>query len=128
MNWWICETVGFLFQQEFANLESEPDFDLIAEESLNPGITKPPREAIAAQFEANEPSRPAAAASSGTSDPIVYQFASDQQMRSFINALENDARANILLGTEGDAVRWTNGADQRHDSAAVRYGCSTGRR
>ncbi len=86
-----------LFQQEFANLESEPHFDKTTETLGISRIPHPPLEAIAAQYGAHASSRPTVAASSGTSDPIVYQFASDQQMRSFVLGLENDARANILL-------------------------------
>ncbi|MBM4091342.1 MAG: hypothetical protein FJ276_18250 [Planctomycetes bacterium] len=31
-----------------------------------------------------------------TSDPIVYQFVNDQQMRSFVHAFENDAKATVV--------------------------------
>ena len=85
-----------LFQPEYANIESQPNDHTIAGISLNSGIPNPPREDVAGQRTANEPGYPAAAAWSGTSDPIVYQFVSDRQMRSFISGLENDTRANTV--------------------------------
>jgi hypothetical protein len=71
-----------LFQQEFANLESEPDLEEVVK---------------ATHGQVHVPSRQAATTSSDTSHPIVYQFATDQQMRSFINGIQNDDRTSIVL-------------------------------
>jgi beta-lactamase regulating signal transducer with metallopeptidase domain len=85
-----------LFPQEFANLESGvTDAELTAGRAED-GIPHPTGAAAVAPDHEDTVSGPEAAATSVTSDPIVYQFVSDQQVHAFIAELESDARANVL--------------------------------
>ncbi len=88
-NQWI------LVPQEYANLESQLNGGSSGA-VLAVGASSAPGVNVAVQ-EFEETAPPQAATSTGTSDPIVYQFLSDLQMKGFLNGLESDARANILL-------------------------------
>jgi len=73
-----------LFQQAFANEESEP-------------MALEPSAADAPGARAGVPDLPTAKATSDKSCPVVYQFVDDRELRSFQDAVESDQGGSVIL-------------------------------
>jgi type II secretory pathway component GspD/PulD (secretin) len=74
-----------LFQQDFAAAEST----LISQQGASDGLKN--------SAQAEPANRPLASVTTGTSDPIVYQFLDDEIFRSFLNHCQEDERNPIIL-------------------------------